>query len=109
MRLKLSNKDDPRLISANVSQNAVFRIAGEQSASIAQLLQDNQLAAFLLSKVCMQVFQGKADLRTDARSLDYIAYGSQLLERGGRVVKLFADLVGDRESADVTDKGSTKF
>ena len=99
MIAKLSGSD-PRLIAARATPSAQFVVTGEPIAQAEALLGNPQLAASLLSKACMRVFQGQPDMRSVARNLDYFAYGMDLRDRATKIKKAVMDLIGNQEAGD---------
>jgi hypothetical protein len=94
---------DARILAARTSMAGEFEIKGEQSVPMKDLLGDPQRAAALLSKACIQVFEGDPSVRTAARSLDYIAYGLQLQNQAASIARAMTKVVGDREVGDVLE------
>lgn len=86
---------DPRTLSARVSLTSKFNVRGE-AASVRQLLDTPQSASSLLSKACMGVFEGNGDMRSVARTLDYLAYGLQLRDRATKISGAILEIVGDQ-------------
>lgn len=95
---------DPLMIAARTAPTSELSIPGETSVTIKELLEKPEQAAGLLSKICMRVFEGKANsLRTTARNLDYLAYGLGVRSRSKTISKAITKTIGDREAGDVTE------
>jgi len=99
-----AKSSDPRLVAARSSATAELDISGEGSVAMAELLKAPERAATLLSKVCMKVFEGEASLRTSARSLDYFAYGGEIVARSERIANSVREAIGDLEAGDFREK-----
>jgi hypothetical protein len=93
---------DARLIAARLSQTAQVQISPESRIAVADLLNDPRRAATLLSETCMKVFRGESELRSIARALDYIAYGSEIRKRGPEITDAVLALLGDSKAGDIT-------
>lgn len=93
---------DARLIAARLSQTAQVQISPESRIAVADLLNEPQRAATLLSETCMKVFRGESELRSIARALDYIAYGSEIRKRGPEITDAVIAVLGDSEAGDIT-------
>jgi hypothetical protein len=91
---------DPRVVAARVTSNAQFKV-GELLVGVAELMESPQKAASLLSTVCMRVFEGRAEMRSTARSLDYFAYGLQVHDRASGISRAIVKAVGDQEPGDL--------
>jgi len=91
---------DARVVSARTSITGQVKIPDTPASSLGELLDRPDRAAFLLSKACMRVFEGDSDLRTVARTLDYLAYGLELSNRALALSEALMDAIGDRLPGD---------
>ena len=89
---------DPRIIAARQSPASQVSVPGQPSVSTKILLEGPDAASSLLSTACMQVFDGctHADLRSTARTLDYLAYGGEIMKRAPTLSKEIIRIVGDQ-------------
>jgi hypothetical protein len=92
-------KADPVLAAARTTGKAVFDLDG-RTVSVSELLASPSLASALLSRACMDVFLGKAEERSTARTLDVVAYGTRVRERGQTLGRAVIELIGDRAPGD---------
>jgi Schlafen, AlbA_2 len=92
---------DPRLLAARMAQTGEIALKGEEPRTARELLNDPQCAATLLSKACIQVFEGaEGEARSAARNLDYFAYGLQLRDRAPAITKAIMSAVGTQKAGD---------
>lgn len=94
-------RQDRRLVAAHQSPNSSVGVPREAQILASVLLNDPQVAAFMLSKACMQIFNGEqtGDLRETARALDYLSYGNVIVERSGDLGAEIMDLIGAQAPA----------
>jgi hypothetical protein len=91
---------DPRIAAARVAASAQFKV-GEGLVGVTELMESPQRAASLLSTACMRVFEGRAEMRSTARGLDYFAYGLQVRGRASGISRAIMKSVGDQEPGDL--------
>jgi hypothetical protein len=99
---------DTRVLAARISPSTRVTVAGEPQVLARELLDNPDRAAALLSKACMQVFQGGSDHRAIARSLDYLAYGPQVQRRAPGIANSVIKTIGDRKPGDVVETTETE-
>ena len=89
---------DPRVIAARQSLASQVLVPGQPPMSTKALLERTEHASTLLSTACMQVFDGAthADLRSTARTLDYLAYGDQIMKRAPALSKEIIGVIGNQ-------------
>jgi hypothetical protein len=92
---------DPRLLAARFKPMTRVAVGGESEVLVKDLLQKPEQAAGLLSKACMQVFQGSKDDRATARNLDYFVHGPEFQQRGESIAKGIIKQVGNRKPGDM--------
>ncbi len=97
------DKRDRRLIAARAVTTTQYNITGTTSPHAKELIEKPERAASLLSKVCMQVFEGRTELRTIARDLDYLAYGGEVERRAAQITKAIIKQIGDLQAGDITE------
>jgi len=92
---------DSRLAAARVKIGAQLQV-DKILVPVADLMQNPQRAASLLSTACMRAFEASgSDLRSTARTLDYFAYGAQVNERARTIGRAIVKAVGDQEAGDL--------
>jgi len=94
---------DPRIIAARTTPTSQIGIGDEPAMNVQEFLEKPERAAALLSRACMNVFQGESCMRTLARNLDYLAYGQHLAERGSKLTSAIKEAIGDKEAGDVVE------
>ncbi len=93
---------DRRLIASRTTATTQFTIAGATSPPVKELLKEPEQAAVLLSKACIQVFEGRSQFRSTARNLDYLAYGGEVERKSLQITKAIIKQVGDQQVGDLT-------
>lgn len=95
---------DPLLVITRLrEQMRIDRDSGAASVTVAEMLAEPKLAGELLSKVSMDSFrlQGKdGAVRSLARNLDCLAYGTDVQSSAAEVYKLVLELAGDQEPGE---------
>ena len=87
--LARSHVPDRRLQALALTRDARLTLPpGEQEHRVGEALDSPELAASLLSRSCMAVFDGQTDLRSACRNLDIIAYGAGIQSRAPEVISL---------------------
>lgn len=94
---------DPLVVAARITPKLLAGAQGEAVVNVKELIDRPEQAAALLSKVCIRVFEGETNLRSTARSLDYLAYGAEMRARGPNIAGAMFKAVGDQEAGNVTD------
>jgi hypothetical protein len=94
---------EPRVIAARTTPNAQIALGGEEFVSVEDLLEKPDIAATLLSKACMQVFEGVNGAKSNARNLDYFAYGLELQKNASQISKAIKEVVGRQKAGDVME------
>lgn len=94
---------DPLILAARISPSTKIELNGEPPALVRDLIASPEQAAALLSKVCVNIFQGNSDQMSLARSLDYIAYGPAIKVRGAAIAKGVSKEIGDRKPTNVSE------
>ena len=91
------------VVAARITPKLLAGAQGEAVVNVKELIDRPEQAAALLSKVCIRVFEGETNLRSTARSLDYLAYGAEMRARGPNIAGAMFKAVGDQEAGNVTD------
>ena len=94
----------PQLIAARASATTCYTIANETSPAAIELVDKPGQAAALLSRACMHVFEGRSNLRTTARNLDFLAYGDEVIKRSSQITKAIMEIIGDQQAGDITEE-----
>ncbi len=91
---------DPRIVAARVAAGTRFQV-GSDAVSAADLVKNPQLAASLLSKACICVFEGDKSMKAVARNLDYFAYGLEMRNRAPSIRRAITKTIGDRRPGEL--------
>lgn len=96
---------DYRLRSSRFSTKSRIELPGDERVDVADLLDDPPLAAALLSKACMMIFENKLASagRSVARNLDYLAYGLIVRERGKAISEAIMGKIGDEQIGELIE------
>ena len=96
---------DYRLRSSRLSTKSRIELPGIENVDVTDLLDNAPQAAALLSKVCMMIFEGKLEAagRSQARNLDYLAYGSVVRQRAETIAAAIVRKVGDENVGELID------
>jgi len=94
----------PELVAARAAASTRYVLGSETSPSAKELAEKPDQAAALLSRACMEVFEGRSDLRSTARNLDYLAYGGEVRKRSAQIAKAIIEQVGDQKAANVAEQ-----
>jgi len=94
---------DTRLVAAQLSATKKIVVNGEEPIAVKDILLKPHLAATLVSKVCMRVFQGYKEYTSLARDLDYLAHGPEVQVRASAIIKAVIKIVGDRKAGDIIE------
>lgn len=96
---------DYRLRSSRFSTKSRIELPGSENIDVTDLLANPPQAAALLSRVCMMIFEDKLSGagRSQARNLDYLAYGSILRERATIISDAIVRRVGDEQVGELID------
>lgn len=101
--IKRSASTDSVLLASRFSPTArISADAGEQ-VLVKELVDKPTQAAALLSKSCMQVFEGDANMRAIARNLDFLAYGREISNKLSPLAESIRQAVGNRKPDDAVD------
>jgi len=92
---------DPRVIAAHTK--STVQVDLREAIPVKELLEKPEGAATFLSGTCMKVFQGRSDLRSTARILDYFAYGLQIRERSTSLTRAIIREIGQQQSGELTE------
>lgn len=88
--------EDKRLVVTKTSATSQI-VVGNEIVTVGELMAKPERAAALLSRTCMRVFEGaKGEMRTIARQLDYLTYGSAIHETSSELTKAIIKAVGDQ-------------
>lgn len=68
-------------------------------------MKEPQIAASVLSARCVQVFEGKPEMKTPARALDFLAHGQEIASRADAISAAVIRFVGDRSPGDMGQSG----
>ena len=99
--------DDLRVLAARASASGQMYVDNEASVPVSELLGKSSVAANHLSRLCMMVFQGKSQMRTACRDLDFLAYGQEVTKLGPQIMRAFIKAVGDRDAGNLEDTGKS--
>ena len=101
---KSLHTDRDRVLAAARSAGSVrLSVPGYDEVSCADLLGDPKRAENLLSASCMSVFEGNPDLRSTARTLDYIAYGTRVVRAADAITEAAIQSIGDAPPGDLKE------
>jgi len=98
-----AKSNDPRLAAARISSSKPIKSVDEISVDVKELLAKPELAAAMLSHMCMRVFEGQACWRAQTRELDYIAYGLAVMQSAHQIADAMVDIVGNKLPGDVSE------
>ena len=101
--LKEIKTSDPRVMAARTTSSGHLSVPGESPIAVKELLDKPDVAASLISKACMMVFQGDNECKTIARTLDYLAYGPELIKRAPQIASRVIRVVGDQDVGDLVE------
>jgi hypothetical protein len=101
--IKRSASTDPVLLASRFSPTARISTDGNEEVLVKKLVNEPVQTAALLSKSCMHVFEGDTAMRSIARNLDFLAYGSKISTDLSALAHLIREAVGNRKPGDVTD------
>jgi hypothetical protein len=96
---------DYRLRSSRFSTKSRIEVPGIENVDVTDLIDNPPQAAALLSRVCMMIFEGKLDTaaRSQARNLDYLAYGSIVRQRAEAISEAIVRRVADQQVGELID------
>jgi hypothetical protein len=97
------DRTDPRIIAARISPTLQGSMHKEIPENMSDFIEKPERAAAALSRVCMRIFKGETNLRTAARSLDYLAYGSDLLKKSTKIAQTIIKSIGNQVAGDVVE------
>jgi hypothetical protein len=80
-RIPLLKSMDARLVATGLKPTVRFTLPGEKPMLASELLGNVEVAAAMLSKACIGVFEGSSADANAARQLDVITYGGNLRSR----------------------------
>jgi Putative DNA-binding domain len=92
--------DDSRLLASRLSQQAQANIAGTLHEPVAKILNNHLALHGIVSKACMEVFNGDKNYKAVARDYDYLAHGQDIMSRSKEIFGLVREIVGDKLPAD---------
>jgi hypothetical protein len=100
-----ADSTDYRLLAARMSAKSRGFTHLAEEMRVSELLDDPSRAASLASMVCMVAFEktGEAEMRSTARNLDYLAYGSEIRKRATGISDSIQRAVGDEEVGEFKD------
>lgn len=101
--IKSCESANPVLVASRFAPTARIRGDGDKEVSVKELLGKPSYAATLLTRCCLEVFDGKTQARAPARNLDFLTYGNDLMAKGPALAKSIMNTVGRRKPRDVTD------
>ncbi|MGB9456409.1 MAG: ATP-binding protein [Bryobacteraceae bacterium] len=94
-----SARMDFRAVAARLGPKLI-QLPEEEPMSVSELLKQGEAGSALLSKTCLQVFEGDQDQRSVARGLDYLVYGQWVREQSLHLSQAIIAAIGDSEPGD---------
>lgn len=96
---------DFRITSSRLQPKTSIELPGEESVSVAELLDSPRRASGLLSRACLMIFEEgpEAHLRSLARSLDYLTYAREIRERANEITAAVTTKIGVGEIGEVAE------
>ncbi|MGD0347015.1 MAG: ATP-binding protein [Terracidiphilus sp.] len=94
---------DLRLLAARSTASTRISVPGQPETACADLLEKPDLAEALLSSACTAIFEGNSQFRDAARTIDYFAHGSGIIERAKEIAGATVASIGDQRPGDYRD------
>jgi hypothetical protein len=102
--LSLASPDVNRLfLATKLGPLSEIDAGNLQTVTAQAVASDPQLASNLLTATCMRIFAGEYSLRSQARNLDVLSNGPDIIERAQDYTRIFYDLVGDSLPSNQAD------
>ena len=98
---------DRRLVAIRSRPNAAITVDGE-TVTAKEIMAKPERGAILLSKSCMRVFEGDAEMRSISRGLDYLTYGDALRGRGNELGEEIVKAVGGQAIGEVKESSEVE-
>lgn len=96
-KLNRSTKTNLILKSLNSNSNKKLQLyGGVKEYNYGEFIKDENLAINTLSRECLNVFNGRYDQRSTTRELDYLAYGSSLVNNE-KIIDAIKTINAERE------------
>ncbi|MGC2161978.1 MAG: ATP-binding protein [Silvibacterium sp.] len=99
---------DLRLRAARSMPATRITVPNQTATTCAELLAEPEKAMNLLSSACMAIFEGDQTLRTTARTLDYLAYGAEIVRRASEIAPSVVAAIGNQQIEDYNESTSAE-
>lgn len=87
---------DRRLIASRMGPSSLVPLTGDKQVLLSEVLAEENYLEDLVSRACLEVFNGEKQFAEVARNFDYLAHGRALTQRDLNIASTVKDIVGDR-------------